>query len=867
MAEIHKEEVAEGVTHVSIPEAELTILCGCPADSVKHLMKRGLITTVDRGGVTFETGPNVILLSDLLIQNGRFTNLCEFPILQMFYRQGSIIPGHPSNTGTKPVLVGSRRQVTAQLEYALRGNYGLVSEEELIAAGVAPAQAAEMMRLKLKFAFGAIRSMEEYLDLVVLENEPKEIRNGVFVKRLKVNEFEITHGTDSVRVDLNLPRSAQSPPPYQLGFHQLKRDYFAVVHSGEGDGWDPNRPAMASILLFQGKVYLIDAGPNIMHTLNALGISVNEIEGIFHTHAHDDHFCGLPDLMRADHRIRYYATPMVRASVMKKLAALSMMSENEFSHYFEFHDLAPGQWNDIDAMEVKPVFSPHPVETTIMFFRTLDRTGYRTYAHLADIASLKLLRGMITRDDAEPGLSQAAYDAVAASYLAPVEIKKLDIGGGMIHGDAEDFAADKSGKIILAHTALPLTNRQKEIGSGAPFGTVDVLIPSHQDYVRSYAFHYLADFFPSVPAPRLRVLLNNPIALFNPESIIFRAGQRADCVYLLLTGQVEMIQTKRQVYSTLGSGAMLGELTALNDKPIAETYRAANFVQALRIPLDLYAAFVKNNELLEPLQNEMEARTFIHTSRLFGDAMSCARQREIISAVSKEFCPKGAIINPSPVARLSLVRSGRIDLCVGKRVVEQLRAGDFFGESRVLFRIPCLYTARAAARTELYHIPGEVLENVPIIRWKLMEAYETRLDKSVTFEDMNNALGWLPEFATGHEGIDEDHKELFRKATALYKSLFDPGRNAHAEDLFGELLRITQTHFEAEEKLMRDFSFPALASHAERHRHILKTMSDFFAHYQRVGHTSQREISTFIKDSVMTHILSEDRKLGTYLKG
>jgi hypothetical protein len=49
-----------------------------------------------------------------------------------------------------------------------------------------------------------------------------------------------------------------------------------VLHSGEGDGWDPDRPAMASIIIFQGKVYLIDAGPNIRHTLNALGISVNE---------------------------------------------------------------------------------------------------------------------------------------------------------------------------------------------------------------------------------------------------------------------------------------------------------------------------------------------------------------------------------------------------------------------------------------------------------------------------------------------------------------------------------------------------------------------------------------------------------------
>lgn len=288
MLEITKIEVAEGIFYITIPDADVNILCGCPADSVKHLMKRGLIQTKEVSGISFETGPNAILLSDVLIQNGRFTNLSEFPILQMFYRQGRIIPGHPNNTGTKPLLIGSRRQVEAQMEYIYRGNYGLVSQEEIMQTGIPADMAKAMMRLKLKFAFGKIRRMDEYLDLVVLENEPQEIRNRVFVKRLKPNIFEISYGNESVRVDLNSPAPHSHPlPSYVLGFHQIKRDYFAVLHSGEGDGWDINRPAMASILMFQGKVYLIDAGPNIMHTLNALGLSVNEIAGIFHTHAHE----------------------------------------------------------------------------------------------------------------------------------------------------------------------------------------------------------------------------------------------------------------------------------------------------------------------------------------------------------------------------------------------------------------------------------------------------------------------------------------------------------------------------------------------------------------------------------------------------
>ncbi|MCG8478860.1 MAG: hypothetical protein MI724_07180, partial [Spirochaetales bacterium] len=65
-------------------------------------MRRGLIHKIERRGTQWETGPNAIILSDVSIQNGDFANLSEFPVLQMFYRQGMIIPDHPNNTGVKP---------------------------------------------------------------------------------------------------------------------------------------------------------------------------------------------------------------------------------------------------------------------------------------------------------------------------------------------------------------------------------------------------------------------------------------------------------------------------------------------------------------------------------------------------------------------------------------------------------------------------------------------------------------------------------------------------------------------------------------------------------------------------------------------
>ncbi|MDH4216733.1 MAG: MBL fold metallo-hydrolase, partial [Gallionella sp.] len=495
---IHKINVTRGIQWVEIPEANLRILCGCPADAVKHLIKRGLILPQEVKGVACETGPNAILLSDLSLQNGDFANLAEFPVLQMLYLQGMILPGHPNNTGHKPLLIGSAEQVESQMRYIYRGNYGLVSREEITEAGVPPEHAAEMMRLKLKFAFGSIRPTSDFLDTCTVGDGLVEIAGGASLRRLRPNVFEISHNGESVTVDLNLRPGETYECAYPLGFRRFVPEYFAVIHSGEGDGWDINRPCMSSIITYQERLYLIDAGPHIANTMAALGIGIDQVDGIFHTHAHDDHFAGLTTLMRAGRRIRYFATPLVRASVAKKLAALMNIDEEHFADFFDIHDLAFDTWNDVDGLEVMPVYSPHPVETNLFTFRAQWGDGYRTYAHFADIVSMNILQGMITDQHDAPGLDQAAFERTRSAYLVPSDLKKIDIGGGIIHGNAADFRADTSTRILLAHRAGELTLEEKEIGSSAAFGTVDVLVEGQSDVMRHHAFGYLKNHLPGV---------------------------------------------------------------------------------------------------------------------------------------------------------------------------------------------------------------------------------------------------------------------------------------------------------------------------------------------------------------------------------
>lgn len=727
MASIRKIAVSTGIFWVEVPNADVRILCGCPADSVKHLLRKGLIISIEVDGVALETGPNAILLSDLMIQNGRVCNQSEFPVLQMLYNQGMIVPDHPGNTGSRPLLIGSRSQVDAQMAYIFRGNYGLTSREELMAAGVASRQADELMRMKLAFAFGRIRPSEELVQPFYVERERVEIRNGVFVRRLRANVFEISYGAEKVEVNLNLAPGESYECAYTLDKHLLDRDYFTVVHTGDGDGWDMNRPTMGSIILFQGRVFLIDAGPNISYALNALGIGTNEIDGIFHTHCHDDHLAGLTSLIRGDRRIAYYAVPMVRASVIKKLASMARISEHDFNHLFDVHDLTLEEWNDIDGLEVKPILSPHPVETTIFYFRVMWEGGYRVYGHLADIASFDVLRKMVAPDDAPAGISQSLFDKTVEAYRQKAHVKKIDIGGGLIHGAAVDFRDDPSAKLILAHTARRLTEEERTIGSGAPFGTVDVLIEGISDELRRRAFGYLRDYFPDVPIHRIRHLMNSRMLVFNPEVILVKEGQRTSDIYLTLSGTVEMLRTGIPGRSLLPAGTMIGETPALLDTEVGETYRAVSFVQAIRLPRDLYLDFVTRNDLYRHIVDSRDEWEFLRGSWLFADGVSCVTLNRLVRDTEPVSFQRESVI-PPPENELLVVRSGRALLVTPSGYEEQLTTGSHFGATALIQNARRGVEVRFLEPSVAYRVPVDSIANVPVVRWKVLETQRRRYE-------------------------------------------------------------------------------------------------------------------------------------------
>jgi hemerythrin len=854
---MEKYKIADGIYYVSIPEADLRILCGCPPDTVKHLRKRGFMISKEKNGVKYESGPNAILLSDVTVQKGTFCNLTEFPILQMFYRQGMLIPGHPNNTGAKPMLIGLEDQVKSQEEYIYRGNYGLINKEEIRDTGVDEQTAAEMMRLKLKFAFGNIKQTGDLIERLIVDREIIHLKKGVYLHRKGFNHYEIYHGTERVNINLNLGENERYVSPINLGFHKIKRQYFSVVHTGEGDGWDYDRPCMGSILVYQGKIYLIDAGPGILNSLMALGVGINEIEGIFHTHAHDDHFAGLASLLRSDHLIKHFTTPLVRASVVKKLAALVSMEEERFSRFFDLIDLEIDTWNNIDGLEVKPVFSPHPVETNIFFFRTFWTGGYRSYAHFADIASKQVLETMTGKD----GISRTQYEAYIKAYSETADIKKLDIGGGMIHGRAEDFSNDASKKILLSHKSEALSMEEKSIGSNATFGTADVLIPSRHDYSRDIIRTYIRSYFPEAKASDIHMLINCPTETINPGSIVVKRKQRIHNIYLLVNGVAEVMSDKNEHLGFLSPGSFVGELFTGQEQYSDSTVRAASFIRILKIPIEIYLQFIRSNELSEELERICSNREFIQSTPLFSESLSSLVQNQLVLHMKRVSVKKNNFINPRESRSLGIVEKGRIRIASDKKNIETVDRGRFFGEDSILLRAESVFSYQAVEDSHLVMIPEKSLAGIPIVQWKLFETFERRMklfQARFTFE-------WFDSYSVSIPEIDAEHKKLFSLLAVLTETAESEGYTKNYAKNLDDLIEALHAHLENEEKILQKIAYPEIEFQKKEHKKIIAGMDSFRKTEEHSG-SEERHFFTMMKDWILTHTLIEDRKYSAFFR-
>jgi hemerythrin len=620
---------------------------------------------------------------------------------------------------------------------------------------------------------------------------------------------------------------------------------------------------MGSIICRNGLFYLVDAGPHITFSLDALGIGAGDIEGIFHSHAHDDHFAGLTSLVRSERRMKYFAAPYVRATAQKKLAALMRFDEERFSRFFEVHDLVPGEWNSVEGMEVRPLYSPHPVETTIFFFRAGAGAETRTYAHLADIPSFDVLGKMAEGRDGTGALTEAGRAAFTREALAAVNLKKIDVGGGLIHGNAIDFASDASDKILLSHGIASIPDPLRGVAITASFGDADVLLPGGAgDYLLGVARTSLAARIPGLTAAEIEPIARGPVVEIAPGEQVGGPHAGEAEVHLILSGTVEETGASSGESRRLSAGAFLGALPARPEELAATTCRAVSAVTVLGIPAATYREIVGRAGVAEALRRSAAIRGFLSLCPLFKGIRSETVLNGITAAMSERRLDPDRSPEPAEKPELCILADGEVDLVVGARLVETIGPGGFWGEERIVSSSPVICEPRAASALTYFAIPAEILSSIPMVQWDMQETFERRLRSFRA----DFRFAWSDAFGVGVKELDDQHRRLFSLVNGLSEIIGKTGKIEGHEAEKKELLAFARVHFQTEEALMEAHDYSRSEVQRKEHGDLIARLERFAGEGERRARPRAQTAVDYLKDWLIRHVLLEDLRYRDFFK-
>ena len=127
---------------------------------------------------------------------------------------------------------------------------------------------------------------------------------------------------------------------------------------------------------------------------------------------------------------------------------------------------------------------------------------------------------------------------------------------------------------------------------------------------------------------------------------------------------------------------------------------------------------------------------------------------------------------------------------------------------------------------------------------------------------------WTPALSIGHDQIDAQHQELFRRVAALLEAMMS-GDRAVVAQLFDFLGSYVVEHFAAEEQLMVASAFPGYNVHKAAHERFVRDYQALRKLHESTGANAAVTIKarTWLYEWLTNHIGGTDMLLARHLRG
>ena len=124
---------------------------------------------------------------------------------------------------------------------------------------------------------------------------------------------------------------------------------------------------------------------------------------------------------------------------------------------------------------------------------------------------------------------------------------------------------------------------------------------------------------------------------------------------------------------------------------------------------------------------------------------------------------------------------------------------------------------------------------------------------------------WKDEYSVRILSIDSQHQNLFAVANELHAAMTAGQAKAVLARILDRLVRYTATHFAHEERLMRQFNYPALPAHKAEHDALTNQVLQFQTDFRAGRVTMTIQLLKFLKDWLEKHIMQSDQKYAPFL--
>jgi hypothetical protein len=149
-------------------------------------------------------------------------------------------------------------------------------------------------------------------------------------------------------------------------------------------------------------------------------------------------------------------------------------------------------------------------------------------------------------------------------------------------------------------------------------------------------------------------------------------------VYIILTGNVEMIQVEFHIFNRLSAGAIIGLVSGMLGVESNETYRADGYVNVLEIPAKQFFYFVKQYGLSANIEYTQDRLSFLQSTNLFGEFISYKVLGDVINNMQEyiptEYDKKLEIESDN----LLIIQFGKVKKYCNGELIGELGDGDYF---------------------------------------------------------------------------------------------------------------------------------------------------------------------------------------------